>query len=915
VARPLFRKTLLAMAITTSQPLLADTVNLTGSQATLYSDDYWGPLIITGQASGEGYAVDLNSSFFSFFPGIVNQATLSASGEEAKTLALNGSGIPHPFFGMDVIQGDLINQGQINANGENASGIFLGNAAIILSGDLNNSGDIASNGTNAAGIRLNNLGALLGGSLNNAGNISASGTGAAGISLTSIALILGNLNNNGSIRANGLGSKGIALSETVVAGDLQNSGSIEVSGASSAAISLENGSSAMAISNLESGLISASGDYSRGLSIDNGSLISEPTSLNNYGHINAEGMGSIGVYLDHPQNLSTLVNTGVIQATGENSRAIFLDNVPDSAPPSDTEYGIFTEGVIRADGIAIEAAATPATYNGPYSWANVLMYDGLIEGGQAAIKGDGNVLLDFFGGEIRGDLIGLERMHADGNALFNGQLIQSPLLRMSSLELGQPHTRLEGNLEVAGDSELDLNLHTQTDPRRAILEVTGNATFEFNDQIRLKPASEDFRGLPLREYVLVSAAQINDWGATYNAGLQVTSLSDLLQIQSYEVTDTQVTAVVKGMSSAQVGEYLSEHGAQPHLLPAFTAFYGNTLGHLDDQDPLFDATIHSNDEELVRLAQQLVPEVNGAAGQTAASNHNLLGNVLQNRSASLRQGLSSGDGLSQTGAWVQLLDSDADQGERSGIPGYDADSQGIAVGADGKLNAQTTLGLAYSYLTSDVRSQSGNKTDIEGHALTLYSGFEQDAWFADASLTYGRSDNESKRYIAGTRAEGDYDSDLWGLNLLGGYGFDLGRGLLLEPRVAARYSNVQIDGFREKGSSAALAVGSQRYEVGEVGAGVRLAGHFGAGQGSLEPEAKLMAYHGFIADQASSTSAFVVGGTPFVTNGAKPARDSYEASVGLTYHLGAVSLGVSYDYLTKADYSADTVQAKVRYDF
>ncbi|MNQ89553.1 Outer membrane protein B precursor [compost metagenome] len=264
---------------------------------------------------------------------------------------------------------------------------------------------------------------------------------------------------------------------------------------------------------------------------------------------------------------------------------------------------------------------------------------------------------------------------------------------------------------------------------------------------------------------------------------------------------------------------------------------------------------------------------------------------------------------------MQVLDSDADQGERDGIPGYNADSQGIAVGADGKLNAQTTLGLAYSYLTSDVRSQSGNKTDIDGHALTLYGGFEQGAWFADAGLTYGRSDNESRRYIASTRAESDYASELWGLSLLGGYGFDLGQGLLLEPRMAARYSNVQIDGFREQGSSAALAVGEQRYEVGEIGAGVRLAGNFGAGQGRLEPEARLMAYHDLIADQVSSTSAFLVGGTPFVTSGAKPARDSYEASLGLTYRLGAVSLGASYGYLSKADYSADTVQARVRYDF
>ncbi|AZE02896.1 autotransporter, putative [Pseudomonas chlororaphis subsp. aureofaciens] len=46
------------------------------------------------------------------------------------------------------------------------------------------------------------------------------------------------------------------------------------------------------------------------------------------------------------------------------------------------------------------------------------------------------------------------------------------------------------------------------------------------------------------------------------------------------------------------------------------------------------------------------------------------------------------------------------------------------------------------------------------------------------------------------------------------------------------------------------------------------------------------------------------GGTPFTTSGASPVRDSYEAS-----------LGGSYNYLTKTDFSADTFTAKVRYDF
>lgn len=853
---------------------------------------------------------------------VSGQVPLEFGNDLAESLTLTGAASASTDdlieFGGILIQGDVTNQADFDASGDSNSAIDVDGSSIT--GTFTNNGNLSSQGNPATTL---NFGMSSVQGIVNNGSIHGSGAMDPNDDETVNGLLIWNsqigaegLYNHGRISAEGDHSHALKIENAShIDGGLYNSGQIQASGSASRAISLEDGSSITGLLNTETGLISASGDSSRALSISQGSIQPEPSFLTNRGLIRTEGRESVGVYIDHPNNLPILINEGQISSQGVGSRAIVLNSDYADAPASSESLWVINTGTLQAEGIAIETAPTPANFAGFASWLQVDIWAGLIEGGEAAIKGSGNISVNFDGGEIRGDLLGLQTLFTSGDALFNGQLIQSPLLGVSSLELGQPHTRLEGRLELAGNSNLNLNLHNQTDAHRAILEVTGNASFEFNDQIRLKPASEDFRGLPLREYVLVSAAHIDDRGAAYNAGLQVTSLSDLLQIESYEVTDTRVTAMVKSLSTKQLGDYLSEHGAQAYLLPAFTAFYGTTLGSLRNDDPLFEATVSSNGEQLVRLAQQLAPEVNGGASQAVVGGHHLISNSLNQRSASLRQGLSSGDGLSQTGVWTQVLSSDADQGTRHGIPGYDADSQGIAIGADGKPTAQTTLGLAYSYLTSDVRSQTGNKTDIEGHALTLYSGFERDAWFADASLTYGRSDNQSKRYIAGTRAEGDYDSELWGLSLLGGYGLDIGQGLLLEPRVAARYSNVRIDSFREKGSSAALAVAGQRYEIGELGAGVRLAGHFSAGQGSLEPEVRLMAYHDLIADQISSTSAFLVGGTPFVTSGAKPARDSYEASLGLHYRLGAVSLGVSYDYLSKADFSSDTVQARVRYDF
>jgi len=352
------------------------------------------------------------------------------------------------------------------------------------------------------------------------------------------------------------------------------------------------------------------------------------------------------------------------------------------------------------------------------------------------------------------------------------------------------------------------------------------------------------------------------------------------------------------------------------VVNAIKPFKNTVLGQMDESDPVFQRFANAaTSEDLAKLAETLTPDVSRGAINAATSSQNLVASAINRRASKARSGLSSGDVLAEQGVWLQALSSDANQDSRHGIDGYDANTNGIAVGADGKLNADTTVGLAYSYLTSDVKSDLGNKTDVSGHALTLYGNWARDNFFVNTSLMYGWNDNESKRYIAGTRAKADYDSEIFGVNALAGYTFQLDKQWLLEPQVGARYANVSIDSYREKGSSAALNVGSQRYEIGEMGLGARLAAAFDVGMGSLEPEAKLMAWHDFIGDKAGTTSTFVLGGTPFTTTGATPARNSYELGLGANYRVGAWSVGGTYNYLTSSGFDADTFTANVRYDF
>ncbi|WP_175474867.1 autotransporter outer membrane beta-barrel domain-containing protein [Atopomonas hussainii] len=380
--------------------------------------------------------------------------------------------------------------------------------------------------------------------------------------------------------------------------------------------------------------------------------------------------------------------------------------------------------------------------------------------------------------------------------------------------------------------------------------------------------------------------------------------SPLLTVNSWLATSNDLRANISVAGQYQFGGTPNGQRAGSALLPQLSTLAGN-----NPNNPVLDA-LAGNAEQVRKTSDELVPQVNG--GNVFAPQQQA--HQMQQQSYNRLQGASSGDLLAEQGLWMKALHSKADQDMRQQVAGFDAESNGMALGFDGKLNEQLTVGLAYSYLHSNVSGDS-NSTEIDGHAITAYGGFAQNGYFVNGSLTAGLQHNDGQRYIAGTKAEADYDSQSIALDVVGGYGFNLDNGLLLEPRVGARYGRVDTDSYREKGSLASLNVEEQRFEIGQLGAGARIAGALELGSGVLQPEATAMVYHDFIADSVSTTSTFVAGGSPFLSVGATPARTSYEVGVGASYALGNTTFGVSYDYLGREDFDANTVEASVRYDF
>jgi len=729
----------------------------------------------------------------------------------------------------------------------------------LSTGAYSSSGDVFNNATftgtsQNAGVELTNV--TLTGNLVNQGKINLTAATPtdfpSGIAMTLNSNVGGDLVNNGDITVSGNAGVGLDLYLAKIAGGVNNNGNITVTGA-----------------NAEGMLITSS-----------------QARINNSGTITARGIDSVGIDIENARFTGQMTS------------------------------GIYNSGTISADGIGIRFRSLDTS--GGSDTLSIRQTGGLIEGGTAAILADDNAPRSYFyweGGQVKGDLLGLSGVLVRGDALFDGSTIRASYVDIGDgrLTLLRPQTTIVGDLDLdSATARLRLLLDNNTQPNTPILKVTGNTFFSAGSQIELQARSDDFRtSAQGTRYTLINSGT---WEDPQN--LSVVSSSALLEVKSFGIEGQDVKALVATRSDEVITQDLMSARGSRNAVSAIKPFKNTLMGQLDESDPVFQQFANaSSSEELAKLAESLTPDVSRGAINAATSSQNLVASTINRRASKARSGLSSGDVLAEQGVWLQALSSDANQDSRHGIDGYDANTNGIAVGADGKLNADTTVGLAYSYLTSDVKTDRGNKTDVSGHALTLYGNWARDNFFVDTSLMYGWNDNESKRYIAGTRAKADYDSDIFGVNALAGYTFQLDKQWLLEPQVGARYANVSIDSYREKGSSAALNVGSQRYEIGEMGLGARLAAAFDVGVGSFEPEAKLMAWHDFIGDKAGTTSTFVLGGTPFTTTGATPARDSYELGLGANYRVGAWSVGGTYNYLTSSGFDADTFTANVRYDF
>lgn len=862
MTRKPFQKSLLAIMVgAISTQVLAVEVDLGAGKTQFVSETYSESLILTGQTTQITTPTHLPPAGLGVADthiqgSLINRAdiTLESQGNTIRAIAIDPMFWTGPAnLNPGTVTGDVIQAGNVLMRNGSYEGLEIG--ATTIGASVINSGTIRSTPP--------------------VGTVTTPG-------------YLG-------------GGEGIYLHGTTIAGDVSNTGVIDMAGPDAIGLVLDvNSGTPTTIGGklLNSGSITATGDGAWGVEVE---TATNPLRIENSGLVSANGNEAKGLTF-YAGTVDYILNTGIIEAKGASANAFDFSGASFAQNSATGARGIVNRGLVAADGTAIQvdAAKQVATFEINQQAGEIRSNSG------TAIDAANLAALNWTGGNIVGDLLNLNAVNIDGQANFSGKRIIAPVsVNSGSLNLAAPGTAITGNLNVASGAGIDMHLSDSVVPTTPYLTVNGVARFAPSSKLTVSAQPGDFaRTHNGTQYTLLQATSVQ------NNGLSVASSSSLLNVLSYSADAQTVKAVVAVKDNQQVQQDLAGVGASAASATAVNTFKNGVLGQLGQDDQVFQALANAGTaQQLAQVGDQLKPDVNRGALDVALSGQTVVNGAIFNRLTDQRESHQVG------GVWVQGLSSNMDQDGRGGDNGYSANSSGMAVGVDGRMNDTTILGVAYSYLNSNLHSDLGNKTDVEGHALSLYGNWSLQNWFADASLSYGHNDNDSKRHIAGTTAKGSYDSNVLSASVIGGYSFKPSQAVVIEPRVAARYSNVRMDGYDEKGSSASLSTRSQRYEVGELGAGVRLAGHLPMGAGSLQPEATLMAYHDLMGDRVAQTSSFVAGGSAFTVTGASVARDSYEASVGVNYQVSDFTVGASYTRQARSGFDADGVMLKARYAF
>ncbi|MBB1519479.1 autotransporter domain-containing protein [Aquipseudomonas guryensis] len=686
--------------------------------------------------------------------------------------------------------------------------------------------------------------------------------------------------------------------------------------------------SGTSISNLATGTIE--GAYA-GITLDGFAYSLSVDSISNAGTIS----GDLGIYTQNEVTVDTLDNSGIISGSGSMGFGVYLNGETSLSTLNNS-------GTISGDNVALVI--------GGNSQLGTLNNSGTLSGDQFAISATdtGNSLpqINIIGTQARliGDVAALESTltlksgadFANENAIYVDRLIieNGATLRMSAgisssgIEYGDGIVVSNG-LSNAGTLSLAAgvtgNLHgdynqsssgalkigVASDSSYGKLAVDGTATLASNAKIVVDVSNPNYSFSTKSLQDVLSASSLSSDGT-----FAVSDNSQLFDFGAVKDGNTVDLTLSKGSS---VLDSVINTGNSPAKGAA--GVLDEAIGNDPDGELAGYFVGLSSEQEVSDAVTQTLPTV---AGNTS----NAIGNTLSgiNRVIQARQGdnsgLSSGDApLSEKNLWIKTFGSWADQDERDGISGFDADTQGLAIGADAAVSENTRLGLAFAYAQTNLDNDSNiapQSADIDTFQLIGYGSY---ALSADTELNFqldgGQNRTDSKRHMpfADATAKADYDGYNFHAGVGIGHSLRLSEQLTFVPSARADYTWIESESYREKGAGALdLDVDSNDAEELLLSVDGKL--DFNLSDATVL-SANLGAGYDVIDEDSSITSTYAgASSAAFKTPGLDLEPWLARAGLGLSHTLASgTEVTLRYDAEARSDFTNQGASLKARWAF
>lgn len=318
-------------------------------------------------------------------------------------------------------------------------------------------------------------------------------------------------------------------------------------------------------------------------------------------------------------------------------------------------------------------------------------------------------------------------------------------------------------------------------------------------------------------------------------------------------------------------------------------------------------------EALTAVAPEVAPMVQKTQTETANQVFGAVSTRLTGGSVSTGgEGMSSGDNIFERAAiWVQGLFNHSKLDDTSKAKGFDADTNGIAFGFEKFVTDDVKAGIGYAYSNTDIDGFKRD-TDVDTHTAILYGEYKPSNWYVNGIATYGWSDYDESKNVAGIKVNADYDVETFGLQAMTGYDMNI-KGINVTPETDLRYVHIKQDAYKDSADQRVSANDSDIL-TGVIGAKVSKSWELSNSM-TVKPEARIAATYDLFNDDVNSVVT-LANGSAYAVDGEALDRFGMEFGAGVTAEFNDnVELSLGYEGKFREDYQDHTGLINAKYKF